>query len=75
MHPRRGAGQKLLGGSVAVWSTAPVLKTGDAKLSVSSNLTASASLPMKTERKSSNQVLIQKWLHKFSERDEWKLQA
>lgn len=29
-------------GSVAEWSIAPVLKTGDGKLSVSSNLTASA---------------------------------
>ena len=36
-----------LQGSVAEWSIAPVLKTGDSKGSVSSNLTASA----KTQRK------------------------
>ena len=32
-------------GSVAEWSIAPVLKTGDSKGSVSSNLTASARRP------------------------------
>ena len=34
-------------GSVAEWSIAPVLKTGDLKRSVSSNLTASAKHPAK----------------------------
>jgi hypothetical protein len=41
-------------GSVAEWSIAPVLKTGDGQPSVSSNLTASAISPIKSLKKSLN---------------------
>ena len=36
-------------GSVAEWSIAPVLKTGNGKPFVSSNLTASANTPMRDD--------------------------